>query len=637
MKNAMHKKMILRSIAGVFVLGSSAVVTYVVVAEPAPVIAAAVIVVESPLNATAGWGSNPLLVERRTATPVAGGSFVEPARSSANFGAPAAAATPAAPQLSELPADFVPPNTAGSTENAPFAAIRLAGLSSGQEAIANLNGNLEAVANWYGMSGTQLRSMLLSDSSVHIDSKGRILHVDAGVSAATVDGQTAAAAAAAAAPVVAAPVIITSPFPLDQTFKLHSKPDSSRVLYLNFVGQGSYPAFDIDKLPGIFNNAERLVIQQVQLRVAEAYSAFDVDVTTERPVLTQGKLGATILMTPQTSSIGGYAYYNTFSSLNPAVATAFCYPNNLGNAQKIMADCVAHEFGHTLGLTHQGQLPSTTYYAGQGSGDTGWAPIMGVGYGKAVTHWSKGEYTNANNKQEAYAIMLRQGLNARIDDHGDSIPFADALTANSSNGLSNLTGSGVIETPADIDIFKFFAGAGAVSLNVTNAALGGMLDVALQIQDVNGKVLAASSTSVGTLAKTVSATLPAQGTYYLSVTGAGRGNPLMTGYTKYGSIGQYSINGTAPLASGPPTSAVIKSAAVTGRALSAIVFDGSASTAASGRKIVSLTWYFGDGSALASGASASHVFAKAGSYQVVLTVLDSAGITIPKGMVMTIQ
>ena len=45
MKNAMHKKLILRSIAGVFVLGSSAVVTYVVVAEPAPVIAAAVIVV----------------------------------------------------------------------------------------------------------------------------------------------------------------------------------------------------------------------------------------------------------------------------------------------------------------------------------------------------------------------------------------------------------------------------------------------------------------------------------------------------------------------------------------------------------------------------------------------------------------
>ena len=635
MKNALHNKLILRAIAGVFVLGSSAVVTYAVVAEPAPAIAAGAIVVESPVNATAGWGSNPLLVAQRTVTPVARGSFVEPTRSSANFGAPAAATAPAAPQLTELPADFVPPNTAGSTENAPFAAIQLAGLSSGQEAIANLNGNLEAVANWYGMSGTQLQSMLLSDSSVHIDTKGRILHVDAGVSANTVDGQTAAAATAT--PVVAAPVIIASPFPLDQTFKLHSKPDSSRVLYLNFVGQGSYPAFDIDKLPGTFNNAERLVIQQVQLRVAEAYSAFDVDVTTERPVLTQGKLGATILMTPQTSSIGGYAYYNTFSSLNPAVATAFCYPNNLGNAQKPMADCVAHEFGHTLGLTHQGQLPSTNYYAGQGSGDTGWAPIMGVGYGKAVTHWSKGEYTNANNKQDAYATMLRQGLNARIDDHGDSIPFADALTANSSNGLSNLTGSGVIETPADIDIFKFFAGAGAVSLNVTNGALGGMLDVALQIQDGSGKVLATSSTSVATLAKTVSVTLPAQGTYYLSITGAGRGNPLTTGYTKYGSIGQYNISGTAPLASGLPTSAVIKSSTVTGRALSAIVFDGSASTATSGRKIVSFSWYFGDGSAIASSASAAHVFAKAGSYQVVLTVLDSAGITTLKGMVMTIQ
>ena len=633
MKNAMQKKVIVRAIATVVALGSCGVITFAVLAEPALVLESAGIEVKSAVIAPAGWGSNPLLVAQNAAASVVGNTPVERPTAQADSSSPAAAAASSVP---ELPADFVPPNTAGSTENAPFSAIRLTGLSSGQDAITNLDGNLEAVARWYGMSGTQLKELLISDTSVHIDSKGRILHVDTGVSAATVASQTAAAAVMATAAVTAA-VAVASPFPVDQTFKLHSKPDSTRVLYLNFVGQGRYPAFDTDKVPGTFSNDERLVIQKVQLRVAEAYSAFDVDITTEPPALPKGKIGVTILMTPQTGSIGGYAYYNTFSTFAPGAATAFCYPNNLSNGEKHMADCIAHELGHTLGLTHQGQLPSLAYYAGQGTGETGWAPIMGVGYGKNLTQWAKGEYASANNTQDAYATMLRQGLSPRIDDHGNSIPFADALGAKSSNGLNNLTASGVIETPADIDMFQFFAEAGPVSLNVTNATLGGMLDVALQILDVNGKLLAASSTTVSTLAKTISARLPGQGMYYLSVAGAGRGNPLTTGYTKYGSIGQYNISGTSALATGLPGTAVIKTSITTGKAPSTILFDASGSTPAPGSKITSLKWSFGDGTAVASTAIASHVFPKAGSYQVVLTMLDSAGVTTVKGVAITIQ
>lgn len=544
------------------------------------------------------------------------------------------ATTQGTEKIVEMAADFVPASANGSADQSPFGAIQLPGLSSGQNAISNLNGHLEEVATWYGMSGSQLRTLLLTDSSVHIDSKGRILHIDAGPTAASTDGVTMATTTATAAVTSA---VGDNPFPFDQTFKLHSKPGSTRVLYLNFIGQGIYPAFDTDKLPGTFSNAERLIVQKVLLRVAEDFAAFDVDITTEPAAAAPGKIGATILITPQASSIGGYAYFNTFTTFAPSAATAFCYPNNLLNAEKPIADCISHELGHTLGLLHQGQLPSTVYYAGQGAGETGWAPIMGVGYYKNLVQWAKGEYANANNTQDSYAVMLRQGLSPRADDHGDTIALADALTSRRENGLNNLTGLGVIESPADIDMFQFFAGAGPVSLTVTGAALGSKLDLALQLLDVNGKVLASSSTTATTLAKTIAATLPVQGVYYLSVAGAGRGNPLVTGYTKYGSIGQYSIAGKSALAIGLPAVAIIKPSRTAGPAPSTISFDASASTPTPGTRLTELKWSFGDGTATASTATVSHVFAKAGVYPVALTMLDSGGTVTKTGVQITIK
>ncbi len=73
---------------------------------------------------------------------------------------------------------------------------------------------------------------------------------------------------------------------------------------------------------------------------------------------------------------------------------------------KSCAEAASHEAGHTLGLGHDGANGTQTeYYGGQGSGNTGWAPIMGVGYDQTVTQWSKGEYANANNTQDDLAII----------------------------------------------------------------------------------------------------------------------------------------------------------------------------------------------------------------------------------------
>ncbi|GAA4013433.1 hypothetical protein [Actimicrobium antarcticum] len=495
------------------------------------------------------WNANPMLLAQSTLVNANATEIATATVDTAEVHDHAAAAPSTLSQDTmakmEMPADYVPASANGATDNAPFARIALNGFSSGSDAIAALGGHLDAVAQWYGMSNTEFRQMLLTDNSVHLDRKGRVLHIDEELVKGQANGTTMATTTVNAS---IATTTGTSPFPLSETFLLHSKPGSSRVLYLNFLGKGTDPAFDTDKVPSTFSTSERLVIQRVMLRVAEDYAAFDVDVTTEPPVAAAGKLGATMLITPRVISAGGYAYLNSFTTFVAGSVTSYCFPNNLANTEKYIGECIAHELGHTLGLTHQGVLPSTGYYAGQGAGDTGWAPIMGVGYYKNLTQWSKGEYRNANNKQDTYATMAKLGLKPRADDHGNTIALADALIATSANGLSNLSGFGRIETPGDIDMFKFTAGAGAVSLKVSGSMLGSDLDVAVQLLDVTGKVLATSTTATTTLAKSLSLSLPAQGTYYLKVSGAGRGDPLSTGYSNYGNIGEYKITGTSALA-----------------------------------------------------------------------------------------
>ena len=49
------------------------------------------------------------------------------------------------------------------------------------------------------------------------------------------------------------------------------------------------------------------------------------------------------------------------------------------------AEAISHEAGHNLGLSHDGVKGGVSYYKGQGSGATGWAPIMGVGYYKQIS------------------------------------------------------------------------------------------------------------------------------------------------------------------------------------------------------------------------------------------------------------
>nr|WP_315468589.1 PKD domain-containing protein [uncultured Undibacterium sp.] len=524
-----------------------------------------------------------------------------------------------------VPNDFVPSNAEGSIENAPFSRIDLPEIASGQRAIDMLGDNIASVAQWYGLSTDGLKQLMLKDLTVHIDRKGRMLTIDDGVddkqASLIVEEPKDKPFQFDAEKSAVGNAVNNSIYPLDQTFKLQSKPESTRILYLNFKGVGTDPAFDLDKNKGTFSTAEQTMIQKIWARVKEDFSPFDVNVTTEPPTSLVGKTGTSILITNRVHQAGGYAYLNSFGTINLSNPPAFCFQNNLANAEKYIADCVSHELGHTLGLYHQGTA-TVGYYTGHGDGETGWAPIMGVGYYKNLGQWAKGEFNGATNKDDAYAIMLKRGLNPRIDDVGNTTATAMAMTSVISNGLNNLSVAGIIGKVGDIDVFRFTAGAGTLNLSLAVSAFAGNLDAQMQLLDAAGKVVVTSN-NLTTLGTTISTKITVGGTYYLSISGVGKGDPKTNGYSTYGSLGQYLITGTAPLYVMTPPVIAVTTSALTGKAALNVNFDARKSSAMVGAQVTKYEWNFGDGTAVSTLPAVLHTYSKVGTYNTVLKITDS--------------
>jgi PKD repeat protein len=287
-----------------------------------------------------------------------------------------------------------------------------------------------------------------------------------------------------------------------------------------------------------------------------------------------------------------------------------------------------------MGLQHDG-WSGGGYYSGQGSGATGWAPIMGVGYYQPVVQWSKGEYATANNVQDDYTVMAANGLPLRADDHGNNAGAATPLAGNSAGGITSLAAEGVIERPSDVDWFSFTSGAGTVSFSVATAARSANLDVLLELRDAAGKLLA-SANPVDALSASLGTTLPLAGTYYLAVQGVGKGDPVTDGYSDYGSLGQYAVSGSVPSTAGQPPVAAATATPSSGTVPLNVAFSSAGSYDPDG-SITSYVWNFGDGSPTATGASASHSYGTAGSYTAQLTLTDSSGLTTTRNLTISAQ
>jgi hypothetical protein len=324
---------------------------------------------------------------------------------------------------------------------------------------------------------------------------------------------------------------------------LNNRPGATAVIYLDFDGETvTGTAWDGGQTivaPAARLNATQ--ITEVWERVVRDFEIFDVNVTTSRAVHDAAPLNkrthCIVTANDQAArGAGGVAYLGSFTHNFTSQKICWAF---IDTSAKNCAEVVSHEVGHTLGLDHDGRaasggLPREEYYEGHGSGATGWAPIMGVGYYRQLTQWSRGEYARANNTQDDIGIMGQsQRIPLLTDDHGGTRATASNITGDRAEGL--------VERRADFDFFRVDLPAGPHSIFLQPAAHTN-LDLELQVQDGNGDVITTSNPSEE-LAATATFNLAAPQTVFLRVDGVGKGDVLGTGYSDYSSLGLYYLSG----------------------------------------------------------------------------------------------
>jgi PKD repeat protein len=509
--------------------------------------------------------------------------------------------------------------------NPNFPDIQLPSKAQGVSAIEILGDQLPSVARAYGLQPHVLHHLFRTDPTLNVDRQGRLHYVEpAPQDGAAVEGSIVPEALA----------------PLTDTFKLHSKPGASKVIYLDFDGHVmtgtawssgtiNAPAWSLDADTANFSDTERTRIQYIWQRVAEDYAPFDVDVTTEytsestitRSSSSDGVYGTRVLISPISAAVGfsnagGVAYLGAFDDVGDYYKPALVFPENLGpNGESYIAEAISHEVGHNFNLNHDGRTsPSEGYYQGQGV----WAPIMGVGYYKSLVQWSKGEYAYANNTQDDTSTIASY-VGFRSDDHGNTTATASYFPVG-----TTLSAEGIISTSSDVDVFAFSTGDGAVSINIYPDDRSANLDVLAELRNASGTTIATSN-PLGALNASFNLTL-SPGTYFLLIRGTGEGNPATTGYSGYGSLGQYFVSGTVQSAGPQVPIAVATASSATIPTGGTITFNGGGSFDPDGGSIVSYSWLFSDGAG-GSGSSVSRVLNTPGSYSATLTVTDDEGST----------
>jgi len=184
----------------------------------------------------------------------------------------------------------------------------------------------------------------------------------------------------------------------------------------------------------------------------------------------------------------------------------------------------------------------TTYNTGSGSGETGWAPVMGNSYYENFSGWYNGPTpSGCTADQDALSIITSvNGFTYRTDDHSDN-PAVNPTAINLQNNV--IADSGIITTNTDKDAFHFILpktgifhlDAKPFSVGVNNE--GADLDIKLELLNSDLQVLQVYD-PVDKLNVAIDTTLAA-GDYYLVVEGAGNVNT-----SDYGSLGSYNLSGT---------------------------------------------------------------------------------------------
>ncbi len=345
-------------------------------------------------------------------------------------------------------------------------------------------------------------------------------------------------------------LLMTSLNAICQVPKLSSFTTGNPTIFLDFDGQtvqsagwNSGSAFVC--APAVLTNAQ---ITEIFNRVSEDYRPFTINITTDSTdfFAAPSTKRVRIIITPTSSwysaGVGGVAYTNSFSwgSNMPG----FVFSDRL-LAVKSLAECCSHESGHTLGLDHQSKYDGSCgvleyYNSGNGTGQTGWSPIMGNSYYRNMTGWNNGSTYDCNITQDNLSIIAstQNGINFRTDDYAEVL---DNTTFTLNTNSFNIPG--IISTSTDKDAYKITLTQNSIlhleatPYQVGAGNTGANLDVEFSLYN-NSKVLLRTYNPLETMNVVIDTTL-STGTYYFVVSGTGNSNA-----SGYGSLGSYTFTGT---------------------------------------------------------------------------------------------
>lgn len=377
-------------------------------------------------------------------------------------------------------------------------------------------------------------------------------------------------------------LLLTNPDPFE------SNPGATKTIYLDFDGHAetsaawdnvailnrpvTNPAFSLDADLNNFSLDERVVIEEIFLRVAEDFAPFEnINVTTVEP----GSFapGDSLLI-----SIGGSGIWSPRSQNHALVdgftvaslsTTQHVFPRDFqshpatspagrnGEIGRDVAGAVSEVAGIAFGLIERNTAGSNI--------DSHLVGSSSFALGLRDT-WDNSD-TVGPVAQDDLAVITKPAntINFVADDHGDDIASATAVATTANVEMIG----GVIGSDTDVDVFAFSTeattatfsargldltsanssvnGAPFTNVGVTNP--GSNLDIELRLYDANGNQIAmddppATAGDNDSIAAEISVALPA-GNYYLEVSGGGR----------YGSLGQYTVTMTGvdqPTALGAP-------------------------------------------------------------------------------------
>lgn len=461
---------------------------------------------------------------------------------------------------------------------------------SGRVALVQMKAQaaLDQYANIYGMKRSEFENALNTDSSMWVDKDGFLLFADGlrapkglelkrpGVAEQT--GGEATPAKYTNNSLLqsrsSSELVTTDP---SQAFNLSSNPGSKKTVYLNFLGQTitntawnslyniqtiDLKPFDRDGDSTTFSNDERLEIIAIWRRLAQFYAPFDVNVTTMAPdpsainrdSSADDSFGSVIHFGPDpfNGQCGCYgaSYVGVFNSTSNSYRDVFILTDN-ANTLDLSSLSAIHEFGHNVGLSHDGVTGGTPYYGGytDQSPEMNWAPIMGnatPSTPRNVIQFSKGDYPGANNTEDDYQV---------IQAHELSLDSTEPPTVPDGG---NWTVQGILNDYNGHHSFALKAPKGYVQLDINrdqgskNTAVEAFLYRNGVQLGVNDGLVDQNPDQLATRFVFESNGVDNFYLYIRPLAYAGNQSP---GFPSYGSIGTYSVQST--FTAGPPPSVSI--------------------------------------------------------------------------------